>query len=150
MRLSDHFTLDELTVTEHRAFIPANRDLALGDKRILHNLGHVAGRLELVRAILGHVPIHVTSGYRCADLNRAVGGSKTSAHMNGWAADFVCPAFGSPLQIAQELVKPNHGLRFDQLIMEGTWVHLSFDPQVRREVLHAVPGGVAPGLPAAA
>jgi uncharacterized protein YcbK (DUF882 family) len=69
--------------------------------------------LNSVKAILGYDLEH-SSGYRCPALNAAVGGSKTSAHMEGFAEDFWCPAFGSPAQIVHALAAS--GLKFDQLI----------------------------------
>ena len=86
--------------------------------------------LDKVKALLGYDLEH-SSGYRCPALNAAVGGSKTSAHMEGYAEDFWCPAFGSPAQIVHALSAS--GLKFDQLIYEHTWVHISFDPRLRQQ-----------------
>ena len=77
-------------------------------------------------------PLTVTSGYRCPELNRAVGGSATSAHTAGWAADLV-PDSDDPRGV-QGLVNftaewlTATGLSFDQLIDErlddGRWLHI--------------------------
>lgn len=77
-------------------------------------------------------PLTVTSGYRCPELNRAVGGSETSAHLAGWAADLV-PASEDPrgvqglVDFAVEWLTAT-GLPFDQLIDERSggsrWLHL--------------------------
>lgn len=78
-------------------------------------------------------PIHVNSGYRCEELNKAIGGSPTSDHMNGCAADIE----GTPptqeeneklFGLIQEL-----GLPFDQLINENnfSWVHVSYRIEVK-------------------
>ena len=56
----------------------------------------------MVSACLGH-DLDISSGYRCPELNSAVGGSPTSQHCMGLAADFTCEDFGSPLEIAQAL-----------------------------------------------
>ena len=82
-------------------------------------------------------PLTVTSGYRCPELNRAVGGSKTSAHTAGWAADLV-PAANDPRGV-QGLVKfaigwlTATGLPFDQLIFEhvgsSRWLHIGIRNQ---------------------
>jgi hypothetical protein len=88
-------------------------------------LTRTAQTMEDVRTILGNKPVLISSGYRSPKLNKAIGGSSTSAHMSGLAADFSCPGFGTPLAICKEL-KPHMGeLEVDQLIYEyATWVHL--------------------------
>lgn len=124
--LSPHFSLDEMTVTSHREIDntpPAS---------VLVNLTHTAHRMEAVRDLLGK-PIHVNSAYRCPKLNKAVGSKSTSAHLIGYAVDFICPGFGSPLDICRAIASSD--LEFDQLIFEGTWVHISFDPRQRRQQL---------------
>src|SRR5699024_60430 len=101
--------------------------------------------MERVRILLGNEPIHVDSWFRSSALNIAVGGVSNSAHRLGYAVDFVCPTYGAPLIIAQRLVTTQ--LKFDQLIYEyGRWVHVSFDPQMRGEVLTAMPSGYTSGL----
>lgn len=102
----------------------------------------LASGMQRVRNLLG-VPVQITSGYRSADVNAAVGGGKSSQHLQGLAADFIAPEFGPPRKIAQCLMTHAPELRFDQLIYEGTWVHISFVPdRPRAEVLtaHFVPG----------
>lgn len=128
-RLSDHFTLAELCHSETaiRKGLPNTPS-----PEIRSNMGVMAQGLEAVRSLLGGVPIIVSSGYRSPELNRAIGGSPTSAHCQGWAADFIAPAFGTPLEICTEIAAS--GIPFDQLIEEGTWVHISFDPRCRRDV----------------
>lgn len=87
-------------------------------------------------------PLRVSSWYRSPALNQALRGSRTSAHMEGWAADFTCPDFGSPLEVIQVILSSE--IEFDQLIYEGTWVHVSFAPALRHQVLtaHFTSGGV--------
>lgn len=131
MKLSDHFTLEELTVSETAVRKGLDNTPSL---EIIENLKKLASSLEVVRAILGF-PIHINSGYRSLAVNIAIGGSKTSAHMQGYAADFVCPQFGKPIDIVKKLA--NTKLAFDQLIQEGNWVHISFDPKMRHQVLTA-------------
>lgn len=126
MNLSPHFTLEELTATSHKAL--DNTPSAV----VVARLKTLASALEDARALLGH-PIHVNSAYRSPAVNKAVGSKPTSAHIQGWAADIICPSFGSPLQVAERLAS---GLRgWDQIIYEGTWVHLSIDPRNRKQVL---------------
>lgn len=94
----------------------------------------LAKGLEQIRERLGF-PVHIDSGYRCQQLNAAVGGAKDSAHMDGYAADFTCHRFGDALSIVRAL--EGCGIRFDQLIQEGSWVHVSFDPRLRGQVMTA-------------
>ena len=81
--------------------------------------------MERVRQLLG-APIYISSGYRSPTLNRLVGGSKTSQHVDGCAADFVSPSFGPPRAIAAHLHRFAAYIKFDQMIHEGSWLHISF------------------------
>ncbi|WP_289737073.1 D-Ala-D-Ala carboxypeptidase family metallohydrolase [Paramuribaculum intestinale] len=81
-------------------------------------------------------PITVTSGYRCAALNKAVGGSATSHHCKGMAADLTTGNRVENRRIFQLII--DLGLPFTQLIDEKnfSWVHVSLDPaDVKRQVL---------------
>ena len=127
MKLTPHFTLEEFTVTSK----PLDNTPS---KEMVEVLRTTAFYMERVRELLGNVAIKVNSAYRSQAVNKAVGGSKASAHTLGYAVDFT--AYGhTPLTIANTLAKSD--LKFDQLIYEGTWVHISFDPKMRREVLTA-------------
>ena len=103
----------------------------------------LAALLEQVRELLGGNSIHISSGYRSLALNRHIGSNDTSAHVRGYAADFTCPSFGTPLEVTKKIAGSN--LKFDQLILEGVsqskpegvWVHISCDPQNRRQLLTA-------------
>lgn len=145
MNLSEHFTLDELifSSTAQRKQID-NTPPA----EVLENLRRLADGLEQIRLALGGRPLRINSGYRCPKLNRAVGGARLSAHMAGWAADFTCAEYGSPLKIVKAIAKTD--IPFDKLIQEGTWVHVSFAPEARRKLLtaHFGPGGTTytPGV----
>lgn len=132
-QLSDHFSLEELSATAHREL--DNTPPA----PVLATLADTALRMEAVRTFLGAQPIHVNSGYRSPAVNAAVGGVVDSAHLSGHAVDFICPAFGDPLAICRHLA--GVAFAFDQLIQEGTWVHVSFAPTMRREVLTKSAGG---------
>lgn len=132
-RLSAHFTLAEMTAsnTAARKGIPNVAPPAIEDVLTL-----TADRMEKVRALLGDKPIRVLSGYRSPAVNKAVGGSRTSAHMTGHAVDFVCPDFGTPAQVAAHLAK--HLTAYDQIIEEfGEWVHIGFGPGRRMQKLTA-------------
>lgn len=141
MKLTAHFDLEEFT--------RSNTATAKGIDNtpppdVVRRLWSVAGHMEMIRALLGK-PINVHSGYRCAELNKAVGGVANSAHMTGYAVDFTCPEYGSPYKIASDLAGcPS--LSFDQLIQEGNWVHISFDPRMRRELLTLQDGQYKKGI----
>jgi putative chitinase len=125
MQLTPHFSLAELTVTKTKLDNTPS-------KAVTEVLRTTAFYMEKVRELLGNVAITVNSGYRSPDVNKAVGGSTNSAHTHGYAVDFT--AYGhTPLTIANTLAKSS--LKFDQLIYENTWVHISFDPRMRGELL---------------
>lgn len=130
-RLSRHFTLDELTFSQ----TAARRGIDNKPSReVVAHLTTLAEGLEKVRALLGG-PIHISSGYRSPELNAAIRGAKKSAHLEGYAADFTCPSFGSPREVVRAIAASV--IEFDQCIQEGAWVHISFDPDMRRQVLTA-------------
>ena len=131
MNLTPHFTLAELTVTDHREFdntAPAS---------VVPNLTRLADLLEQVKVVLGGKPILVSSGYRSILVNSAVGSKPTSQHRLGCAADFRVPGV-TPDQVVQALRKST--VQFDQLIREfDRWTHISVPNTVadapRRQVL---------------
>lgn len=139
-KISQHFTLKEATTT--------SKDLPnLPDFNQLKNIFHTALRMEIVREILDQ-PILVSSWFRSAAVNSAVGGAKRSAHLSGCAVDFTSPSFGTPYQIVQALEKERIDIMYDQLIYEKRgnkeWVHIGFviPPAVPRlETLTLMPDG---------
>lgn len=144
MNLSPHFTLAEFVTSQTAARLGI--DNTPGPVTIA-NLRKTAATLERVRSLLGGVPIIVTSGYRCPKLNKAIGGSATSAHMTGMAVDFIAPRYGSPYKIAKAIVGSE--IPFDQVIHEfGTWVHLGLtDRAGRNQALSIFNGtGYKPGI----
>ncbi|WVR18096.1 endolysin [Burkholderia phage Bm1] len=134
MNLTPHFTLEEMTKTS----TGIDNTPTPG---IVATLTHTANQMEGIRSVLGDLPIIVNSGYRSPAVNRAVGGVPTSQHQSGQAVDFVCPKFGTPEAIARKIIAS--GFVFDQIIMEGTWVHISFvqSGPNRRQPLRSLPGG---------
>ena len=133
-QLTIHFSLEELTRSDTAVRLGIDNTPSA---EVLDNLQVLAEGLEKVRDLLGvyNRPVLISSGYRCSALNKALHGSVNSAHMYGYAADFTCPDFGNPLAIVKKIAQST--LKFDQLIQEGTWVHISFDPKMRGEVLTA-------------
>ena len=131
MKLSDHFTFEEASFSSTAARLGIRNDIP---QTLTDNVFAAANGMEEVRALLGN-PVHVDSWYRCPELNHAAGGSISSAHLQGYAVDFTCPKFGTPLEICKAIDASN--IRFDQLIQEGNWVHISFDPKARRSTLTA-------------
>lgn len=128
MKLSEHFSLEELTVSETAARKGLD-NTPKGDA--LENLTRLAAFLETVRALLGK-PIHVNSAYRAPEVNASVGGSKTSQHCLGLAADLRVSGM-TPDEVVR-VIKAS-GLVYDQLIREfsdpvkgGGWTHISIPP----------------------
>lgn len=145
-RLTKNFNLSEFVVSQTAARKGLKNEPGAADLANIRNF--LAPGLQKVRDLLGS-PIVITSAYRSPIVNAAIGGSRTSQHMVGLAADFTAPQFGTPLDICRAIVKS--GIDFDQLIFEGSWVHVSFNAKPRRSVLtaHFSHGSVSytPGLP---
>lgn len=118
--LTPHFTLEELIHTEHRDIDNAPASL------FLPAIQNTANGLELVEARVGG-PIIISSGYRCPELNRAVGGQPNSDHTFGVAAD--CNRRGLTVtEFFLEVWKLREEIPFRQVIWEfGRWVHISFE-----------------------
>jgi hypothetical protein len=113
--MTPHFTLEELTHTDHREFdnTPNAAETA--------NLQRLAEFLEIVKATLGGKPIMVNSAFRSKAVNDAVGSKDTSQHRLGCAADIRVPGM-TPDQV----VKALFDLPYDQIIREfDRWVHIS-------------------------
>lgn len=137
--ITEHFSWEEAETTSHRG---VDNKIPPELQRTIIN---TARQMERVRAVLGNRGIHVNSWYRSPELNKIVGGSATSQHSKGEAVDFVCPDFGGPLDICRKIIQYKELIRFDQLIYEHTWVHISFkaDPKAepRGKVLTLLNGG---------
>lgn len=147
-RLTPSFTLAEFLASQTATRKGISNTPDAGSLNTLRTV--LAPGMQRVRDLLG-VPLFISSGYRSPSLNSAVGGSRTSQHVTGNAADFYAPGFGSPLEICRFLERHQAQIGFDQLIEEGTWVHISFVTGAPRgQVLTAIfeQGGVryAPGL----
>jgi hypothetical protein len=154
MQLTEHFTFEELT--------HSSTALRLGIENIpwalaAANLSILANGLEQVRAMLGF-PMHINDAFRCEALEKVLAHAdyvgwcarhyrnmddaswevyfSAKAHPKGFAADFVCPQFGTPEQIVRAIMVS--GIKFDKVITEGSWVHLSFAPALRQIAMAAI------------
>ena len=117
MNLTEHFTLDELTTTDHREFDNTPNETER------ENLVRLAGLLELVKVALGGKPIMVNSAFRSKKVNDAVGSKDSSQHRIGCAADIRVPGV-TPDQVVKAVIAAK--LPFDQLIREfDRWTHIS-------------------------
>lgn len=132
LQLSPHFTLAEAIASNTAIRLSIDNTPS---STVIANMTKSALQLEKVRTLLA-APIVVSSWFRCLLLNRAIGSGDSSAHRQGWAIDFTCQAFGTPKQVADAIIKS--GIKFDQLIWEGSWVHISFAPTMRGQILTAV------------
>jgi len=129
MNLSPHFTLEEMVISETASRKGINNTPSAA---VIENMRVLCGVLEEVRRLLGQ-PILITSGYRSAALNKAIGGSTTSAHQHGLAADFIAPPL-TPLEVCLQIEASDIG--FDQLIYEYTWTHFGLRKEnMRRQTL---------------
>jgi hypothetical protein len=129
-RLSSYYTLARLTRSDTAKARGIDNT---PPPELLANLRLLARGLDRVRRLLGH-PLEISSGYRCPELNAAVGGVPRSQHAQGLAADFTCPGFGPPLAVARAI--RDSEIAFDQCVYEfAEWIHLSFSPTPRRRVL---------------
>jgi uncharacterized protein YcbK (DUF882 family) len=127
MNLSPHFTLDELTHTDHREIDNTPTQAEIG------NLQQLANFLEEVKTVLGGKPIMISSGFRCKALNDAVGSKDTSQHRTGFAADFRVPGM-TPDEVVRAVIAS--GIGYDQIIREfDRWTHISISDKPRKQAL---------------
>ena len=154
MNLSEHFTLAEAVYSSTAQRLGFDNTPS---RQVIANATIAAEGMEEVRALLGDLSIHVDSWIRCEALEKVLtaGDFKSwcakhgkpsvpsswdeyfsrKGHPKGYAVDFTCTGYGTPIEIVQAIAKSP--IQFDQCIQEGTWVHISFDPQLRRQVLTA-------------
>src|SRR5882672_5064727 len=97
-QLSPNFTLEEMIASQEGARRGIDNTPS---PEIIEHLKEACTKLEEVRKVLGNRPILINSGYRSPKLNKAIKGAAKSAHMSGYAVDFICPSFGDPLAVCQ-------------------------------------------------
>lgn len=140
-RVTKNFSLSEFVESDTAARLGIDNTPPPEIEQTLRNV--LIPAMQRVRDMIG-VPVVITSGYRCVALNSAVRGAMNSDHLTGHACDFRARMFGSPKQVAQFLAARINFVKFDQLIWEGSWVHISFGTRQRNEVMtaHFNGGGV--------
>lgn len=137
MRLSKNFVLEEFTTSQTAIRkginnIPNNNQID-SLKRLCENV------LQPIRDHY-NLPLVISSGFRCEELNRMIGGSGTSQHCKGEAADFTVNIAQVPLFEQFETIVTVLDIPFDQIIYEfGSWIHIShkYEGEQRREILSA-------------
>ena len=145
MRLSEHFALAEFTRSRKAQARGINNNPSAEAVEWMKKLCQQV--LEPARQAWGQ-PIFITSGYRCPELNRVVGGAPNSQHLLGQAADIVADLSLLNYDLGQLIIQLN--LPFDQLIFEGCyveyvagkpqhrcrWIHVSYGPRNRRQIIY--------------
>ena len=131
MKLTEHFSLEELTHTDHREYDNTPNDAEL------ENLKRLAEFLEEVKTVLGGKPIMVNSAFRSKQVNDAVGSKDSSQHRIGCAVDIRVPQL-TPNDVVKAIIAS--GLPFDQVIREfDRWTHISIpntpDAKPRKQAL---------------
>lgn len=122
MNLTPHFTVEELTHTDHRQFDNTPNEAELS------NLRRLAEFLEDLKTLLNGKPIIVNSAFRSKPVNDAVGSKDTSQHRVGCAADIRVPGM-TPDEVVRAVIASD--LPFHQVIREfNAWTHVSITNQV--------------------
>jgi hypothetical protein len=125
MNLTKHFTLEELTHTDHRTLDNNPNDTEIA------NLQRLAEFLEEVKILLGGKPIMVNSAFRSDMVNRSCGSSSTSQHRLGCAADIRVPGM-TPNEVVKAVLASD--LDYDQIIREfDRWTHISIPNSIHNE-----------------
>jgi hypothetical protein len=133
MKLSEHFTLEEFVASDtarvHHIDNTPPADAVENLRKLCINV------LEPARQITQSM-IHITSGYRCANVNDLVGGTKNSQHVKGQAADLrIYTQF-----YTNNLINALMALPYDQLILEQSgkmrWIHISYADKPRHQLLN--------------
>jgi uncharacterized protein YcbK (DUF882 family) len=130
-KLTEHFTLEELTHTDHREFDNTPNEVETA------NLQRLALFLEQVKEVLGGKPIMVNSAFRSKQVNDAVGSKDSSQHRMACAADIRVPGM-TPDEVVKAVIAS--GIGYDQVIREfDRWTHISVpntkDMTPRRQAL---------------
>lgn len=150
-RLTPHFTLEEFTASDTAARLGLANTVPA---ELLPNALHTCAMLELIRKHLSmlakrDIPVQITSGYRCPQLNAAIGSKPSSDHVQALAADIRAPDFGSAYQVSHALAPVAHILGIGQVIYEfGAWTHVGAKTPAKdiNRVLTISKAGTVPGI----
>jgi hypothetical protein len=146
-KITSHFEWADVTHSEEAIEHGIDNRLPLD---LIDTAINTARGMERVRGIVDY-PITVNSWYRCPTLNTLVGSKSTSQHLKGEAVDWVSHEAGTPVELCKLLIPYQDFLGYDQLILEHTWIHISFpsNPTAipKKQVLSLLEsGGYASGL----
>ena len=138
-KLTEHFTLGEMTKTSYKT-----KDGNIPSHVAIENLKRVCRWLEMLREVWnerygdGDDPIIINSAYRSWEVNKRAGGSSTSNHLVGCAADIKCLGMEQALRYAVILLDISDNAReaFDELLLERSsrgnyWIHFAVRPPSR-------------------
>lgn len=128
MQLTKNFNLQEFIRSQTASRKGINNTPS---KEVVNNIKYLTKNcLQIAREHIGK-PFTITSGYRCKELNQAIGGASKSQHCKGEAVDFVCNGLGSSKTLFKAILES--GVEFDQIIEEfGQWVHISYKKEGNR------------------
>ena len=132
MKLSEHFSLGELTKTKH-----ITPDGNIPSRVVVENLKRLCFWLEELR-LRYNEPIIINSGYRSPSVNKLAGGSKTSNHLSGCAVDIRCAGKEQMIRYAAILLDIADGTKqdYDELLLEQhgsvCWLHFAVRPKDNR------------------
>lgn len=142
MKLSKNLSLSEVTKSNTAKRLGIDNTPS---QEVIENLKQTAEKIFQPIREYFDCPIHVSSGYRSPELNRAIGGSRTSEHCLGFALDLDQDGMDSPITNADIFNYAHQYLKFNQLIWEfgddenPGWVHISYqEGKNRNQVLRAV------------
>lgn len=123
-QITKNFTLEEVVRSDTALRLGIDNSVP---PLVERNIQYTAEKMEQIREYLGQ-PVYPSSWYRCLALNRALKSKDDSDHPKGLAIDFTSPAYGTPLAVCRLLLQYRNNLKWRQLILEHTWVHIGFYP----------------------
>jgi zinc D-Ala-D-Ala carboxypeptidase len=147
--VTEHFKLQEFIFSNTASQLKIDNtppDSVRGSLQFTaEGMERIKTKLQALRSVEA-IPVKITSGYRSPELNKRIGGVVTSQHVKGEACDFIAPLFGTPKEIVKALSEHVEELGIDQIIAEGTWVHVSFSRTPRHQVLSYTGGKFVKGV----